>query len=135
MAAKTAARRKGKGRKRVRRKTVTHARIYIKSSYNNTIVTVTDPHGNVLTWSSAGRVGFDGTKKSTPFAAQEVMRDAMEKAKAFGVREAAVFVKGIGSAREAAIRSIATHGIAITSIRDITPLPHDGCRPPKPRRV
>lgn len=109
--------------------------VYIQSSYNNTLVTITDATGNVLVWSSAGRVGFSGTRKSTPYAAQRVISDAIERLKPFGMEEVKVYVKGIGNAREAAVRSLASAGLNIATIRDITPIPHNGVRPPKRRRV
>jgi len=110
-------------------------RIYISVSYNNTIITLTDTAGNVLTWASAGNIGFKGTKKSTPFAASKVAETLVERAKKLGINQVVVFVKGIGSGRESAIRSLATHGLNIGSIKDITPIPHNGCRPRKVRRV
>lgn len=109
--------------------------VYIQSSYNNTLVSITDTNGNVLAWSSAGRVGFAGARKATPFAAQKVMSDLMERIKPYGLEEVKVYVKGIGSAREATIRSLASSGLTISSIRDITPIPHNGVRAPKRRRV
>lgn len=114
---------------------VKEGRIYIQCSYNNTLVTVTDQNGNVLVWSSAGRAGFGGARKSTPFAAQKVMADAIERLKPFGMEEAKVYVKGIGSARESAVRSLGGSGINISTIRDMTPIPHNGVRAPKRRRV
>ncbi len=110
-------------------------RIYIFSSYNNTIITLTDAKGGVLSWASAGQAGFKGTKKSTPFAASKVAENLVVTAKKLGVEKVDVFVKGIGSGRESALRSIASHGLDIGSIKDITPIPHNGCRPPKTRRV
>ena len=109
--------------------------IYIQSTYNNTLITLTDLKGNVVTWSSAGSIGFKGPKKATPFAASKVVETLIEKVRGLGVREAFVFVKGIGSGRESAIRALANHGLEINSIKDITPVPHNGCRPKKPRRV
>jgi small subunit ribosomal protein S11 len=109
--------------------------VYIQSSYNNTLVTITDSTGNVLAWSSAGRVGFGGTRKSTPYAAQRVIADALERIKPFGMEEVRVYVRGIGNAREAAVRSLASAGLNIATIRDITPIPHNGVRMPKRRRV
>jgi small subunit ribosomal protein S11 len=114
---------------------VREGNVYIQSSYNNTLVTVTDANGNVLAWSSAGRVGFSGTRKSTPYAAQRVISDAIERSKPYGLEEVKVYVKGIGNAREAAVRSLASAGLNIATIRDITPIPHNGVRPPKRRRV
>lgn len=110
-------------------------RIYISSSYNNTIITLTDSKGNALNWVSAGNIGFKGTKKGTPFAASKVAEAISQNAKKLGIENVVVMVKGIGSGRESAIRSLATHGLEIISIKDITPVPHNGCRPPKPRRV
>lgn len=114
---------------------VARARAYINATYNNTIITLTDSIGNVLAWSSAGSIGFKGTKKSTPFAATRVGEIIVEKAKKIGAKEIAVYVKGVGSGRESAIRSLGSHGLEIVMIKDITPLPHNGCRPPKTRRV
>jgi len=116
-------------------KQVSNGRAYIKSTYNNTIVTFTDQNGNVLSWSSAGQCGFKGPKKSTPYAATVIVKDAVEKVKKYGLKEVAVFVKGIGGGREAAIRALNSNGLTVTSIKDITPIPHNGCRPPRPRRV
>lgn len=110
-------------------------RIYISSSYNNTIITLTDTQGNVLGWASAGNIGFKGTKKATPFAASKVAEALAQKAKKLGVERVSAFVKGIGSGRESALRSLATKGLELESITDVTPIPHDGCRPPKARRV
>ena len=109
--------------------------IYISSSYNNTIITLTDIKGNVLTWASAGSIGFKGTKKSTPFAASKVAESICLTANKLKIEKISVFIKGIGSGRESAIRSLATHGLDIISVKDITPVPHYGCRPPKVRRV
>lgn len=107
----------------------------IQASFNNTIITITDPRGNVVTWASAGSVGFKGSRKSTPYAAQVAAEDAARKAMAHGVREVRAYVKGPGAGREAAIRSLQAAGLKITMIRDVTPIPHNGCRPPKRRRV
>jgi len=114
---------------------VEKARAYIKSSYNNTILTITDLRGDVFAKASSGALGFKGPKKATPFAASKVVEAVMEKVKKMGVREVVVFVKGIGSGREAAIRALASHGLEIASIKDMTPIPHNGCRPRKIRRV
>lgn len=124
-----------KSGKRTKTRRVRDGRVYIQSSYNNTLISVTDQQGNVLAWSSSGRAGFSGARKATPYAAQQVVADIMERLKPFGLEEAKVYVRGIGSAREAAIRSLAAAGLAITSIRDITPIPHNGVRAPKRRRV
>ena len=109
--------------------------INVASSYNNTIVSITDPQGGVFAWATAGSMGFKGARKSTPYAATLVAKEATEKAKRFGLQEAKIVIRGIGPGREAAIRGIASTGITITSIIDDTPQPHNGVRPPKPRRV
>ncbi len=114
---------------------VREGRIYISSSYNNTVMTLTDAKGNVLAWASAGAIGFKGAKKSTPFAASKVAEGLTQTIKKIGIQKIAVFVKGIGSGRESAIRSLAGRGFDIASITDVTPIPHNGCRPPKARRV
>jgi small subunit ribosomal protein S11 len=130
------AQQKGQAKKKTKiRRTVRQGKIYIQSTYNNTVISITDLQGNVLAQSSAGRVGFGGTRKATPYAAQQTVADVLGKVKPFGLQEAAVFVKGIGSAREAAVRSLNVAGLAIKSLRDITPIPHNGGRPPKRRRV
>jgi len=116
-------------------KKVKEGRVYISSSYNNTIITLTDLQGNVLTWTSAGNIGFKGTKKATPFAASKVAEALAQTAKKLGIEKVQILVKGIGSGRESAIRSLAARGLDITSIKDVTPVPHNGCRPPKVRRV
>lgn len=108
---------------------------HVRSTFNNTIVTITDPSGSVLSWSSAGAQGFKGSRKSTPFAAQQAAEDAANKAMEHGVKTVSVFVKGPGSGREAALRALAAVGLKISLIRDVTPIPHNGCRPPKRRRV
>ncbi|MGH9138393.1 MAG: 30S ribosomal protein S11 [Acidimicrobiales bacterium] len=117
------------------RKNVSHGVVHIKSSFNNTIVTITDLEGNVISWASAGNVGFKGSRKSTPFAAQMAAEAAARRAMEHGVRRVDVQVKGPGSGRETAIRSIQNTGIEVTGIKDVTPVPHNGCRPPKRRRV
>ncbi len=117
------------------KKNVPTGMAYIQATFNNTMVTITDPQGNVLSWSSAGSKGFRGSRKSTPFAAQVAAQDAAEKAAEHGVRSVGVLVKGPGAGREAAIRSLQGAGFKINMIRDITPIPHNGCRPPKKRRV
>ncbi|HRF59450.1 MAG TPA: 30S ribosomal protein S11 [Fimbriimonadaceae bacterium] len=108
---------------------------HIHSTFNNTIVTITDPQGNVLCWSSAGAVNFKGSRKGTPFAAQLAAENAARKAQDFGMRKIEVYVCGPGSGRETAIRSLQASGLDVVSIRDVTPIPHNGCRPPKKRRV
>lgn len=114
---------------------INEGKIYITSSYNNTIITLTDLKGNVLAWTSAGTIGFKGTKKATPFAASKVAEAIVQTIKKLGIQKIAVFVKGIGSGRESAIRSLASRDLDIVSITDVTPVPHNGCRPPKVRRV
>lgn len=110
-------------------------RVYIQASYNNTMVTVTDTTGNVISWSSAGKVGFRGPKKATPYAASVIVKDALTRAKEAGMEECMIFVNGVGSGREGAIRAVNTQGVNILGIKDITPIPHNGCRPPGARRV
>ncbi len=126
---------KKRTRKRRERKSIPAGRAYIQSSFNNTIVTLTDPQGNVIAWGSSGSAGFKGSRKGTPYAAQLAARDAARKGMEHGLRQVEVFVRGPGSGREAAIRSLQGSGLAITSIRDVTPIPHNGCRPRKRRRV
>ncbi len=121
-------------RKRIKKKLET-ANVYIKSTYNNTLVNVTDLNGRSVAISSAGAIGFKGAKKATPYAAQRVVEDVLEKLTDSGLREIHIFVKGIGSGREAAVRAFGAAGLTIASIKDVTPVPHNGCRPRKPRRV
>jgi small subunit ribosomal protein S11 len=121
--------------RRRERKQVPRGNAYIQSTFNNTLVTLTDPGGNVLSWSSSGAVGFKGSRKSTPYAASQAAEDAAKKAMEHGVRAVDVYVKGPGSGREAAIRSLQAAGLVISAIIDVTPIPHNGCRPPKKRRV
>ena len=116
-------------------KKITQGRIFISSSYNNTLLTLTDDKGNILAWTSAGRLGFKGTKKSTPFAASKAAEAITLTVNKLGIERVEVLVKGVGSGRESAIRSLAARGLDIVSIKDITPIPHNGCRPPKVRRV
>ncbi len=125
----------GRRPRRKERKNVTHGVVHIKSSFNNTIVSITDLEGNVLAWASAGNAGFKGSRKSTPFAAQLAAEQAARKAMEHGVKKVDVVVKGPGSGRETAIRSIQNAGIEVTGIKDVTPVPHNGCRPPKRRRM
>ena len=122
-------------RKRKQSKNVTHGVAHIKSSFNNTIITFTDQDGNALSWASAGNVGFKGSRKSTPYAAQMAAEQAARRAMEHGVRRVDVVVRGPGSGRETAIRSITNTGIEVTGIKDVTPVPHNGCRPAKRRRV
>jgi small subunit ribosomal protein S11 len=117
------------------RKNVTHGVAHIKSSFNNTIVSITDHEGNVLAWASAGNVGFKGSRKSTPYAAQMAAEQCARRAMEHGVRRVDVLVRGPGSGRETAIRSLSGVGIEVTGIKDVTPIPHNGCRPKKRRRV
>ena len=121
--------------RRADRKNIAVGQAHIKSSFNNTIVSITDPQGNVIAWQSAGTVGFKGSRKSTPFAAQMAAEDCAKAAQDHGMRKVAVFVKGPGSGRETAIRSLQAAGLEVTSIQDKTPTPHNGCRPRKRRRV
>ncbi len=125
----------GRRPKRRERKNVAYGMAHIKSSFNNTIITITDQQGNTLAWASAGNVGFKGSRKSTPFAAQLAAETAARRAMEHGVRQVDVVVKGPGSGRETAIRSIQNTGIEVVGIKDVTPIPHNGCRPPKRRRV
>ena len=122
-------------KKRKEKKSVYEGNVYIQATFNNTIVTVTDLNGNALAWASSGGLGFRGAKKSTPFAAQTVAEAAIQKAVSYGLREVHVYVKGPGMGRENAIRSLGNMGLRVKSIHDITPIPHNGCRPPKRRRV
>ncbi len=115
--------------------TVGHARAYIQATFNNTIVTLTDQNGDVLGWASAGCVGFKGPKKATPYAASQVVKKVVDAVSDYKVREVSVFVKGIGGGREGAIRAFNTNGIQVLAIKDVTPIPHNGCRQPKRRRV
>jgi small subunit ribosomal protein S11 len=123
-----------KGKKRVK-KNIGNGIVYIQSTFNNTLITITDVSGNVVSWSSAGARGFKGSRKSTPFAAQVAAGDAAAKAMEHGLKSCNVYVKGPGAGRESALRALSAAGLKITLIRDITPIPHNGCRPPKRRRV
>ena len=123
-----------RGKKRAK-KNIAKGVAHVHSTFNNTIVTITDEHGNVLTWSSAGALGFKGSRKSTPFAAQMASEAAAKSAQEHGLKTVEVTVKGPGSGRESAIRALAAAGLEVTAIRDVTPVPHNGCRPPKRRRV
>ncbi len=124
---------KGRGRKTQR--TVSHGEIHIHATFNNTIVTITDRQGNTVVWGSAGHSGFKGSRKSTPFAARTAAEQAVQTAQQLGLQEVDVFVKGPGPGREAAIRALQGTGVKVRSIADVTPVPHNGCRPPKKRRV
>ena len=123
--------------KRKKKKVVveTDGKAYIKSSFNNTIISISDSYGNVISWSSAGKLGFRGARKNTPFAAQMAAQEAAEVAKGLGLKRVSVMVKGPGSGRESAIRALQATGLEVIAIRDVTPIPHNGCRPPKQRRV
>jgi small subunit ribosomal protein S11 len=129
---------KKKGGKRVRKKNVvveSNGRAYVKATFNNVIVTITDQYGNTISWASAGKMGFKGSRKNTPYAAQKAGESAAQEAYDLGLRRVDVYVKGPGSGREGAIRAMSEVGIEVATIRDVTPLPHNGCRPPKRRRV
>jgi small subunit ribosomal protein S11 len=117
------------------KKNIASGMAFVQATFNNTIVTISDPQGNVVSWSSAGSKGFKGSRKSTPFAAQVAAQEAAEKAAEHGMRSVGVLVKGPGAGREAAVRSLQSAGFRILFIRDVTPIPHNGCRPPKKRRV
>ncbi len=123
-----------RGKRRVK-KNIEKGQAHIRSTFNNTIVTLTDTAGNALSWSSAGELGFKGSRKSTPYAAQNAAEEAAKRAMEHGLKTVDVFVKGPGSGREAAIRALQTAGLNVISIKDVTPIPHNGCRPPKRRRV
>ncbi len=131
----TASRARQARARRRERKMVPRGHAYIQSTFNNTIVTLTDPLGNVIAWGSAGASGFKGSRKSTPYAAQVTAEAAARRAQEHGMRQVDVFVKGPGSGREAAIRALQASGLQVLSIKDVTPIPHNGCRPPKRRRV
>ncbi|OQX27908.1 MAG: 30S ribosomal protein S11 [Desulfobacteraceae bacterium IS3] len=121
--------------KKKEKKSILNGVVHIQSTFNNTIVTITDPAGNIVSWSSSGVQGFKGSRKSTPFAAQLAAEDAARKAMDHGMRNVEVFVKGPGAGRESALRSLQSAGFNVLMIRDVTPIPHNGCRPPKRRRV
>ncbi len=121
--------------KKKEKKNILNGIVHIRSTFNNTIVTITDPTGNVVAWSSAGVQGFKGSRKSTPFAAQLAAQDAAKKAQEHGMRNVEVYVKGPGAGRESALRSLQGSGFNVVMIKDVTPIPHNGCRPPKRRRV
>ena len=122
-------------KKRRERKNIEEGAVHIQSTFNNTIITITDAKGNAISWASAGELGFKGSRKSTPFAAQTASETAAKRAMEHGLKKVEVFVKGPGSGRESAIRALETVGLQITLIKDVTPIPHNGCRPPKRRRV
>ena len=122
-------------RKKKERKNISNGVAHIQATFNNTIITITDPVGNVIAWSTAGAKGFKGSRKSTPFAAQIAAEDCVKKAQEHGLRSVEVYVKGPGSGRESALRALQAAGLTISFIKDVTPIPHNGCRPPKRRRV
>ena len=124
-----------KSKKRKARRNVTRGVAHILATFNNTIVSISDPNGDILSWASAGTVGFKGSRKSTPFAAQRAAETAADKAQKFGLREVEVRIKGPGSGRESAVTALQAAGLNVKAIEDVTPLPHNGCRPPKKRRV
>ncbi len=121
--------------KKKEKKNIAHGVVHIQSTFNNTIVTITDPMGNVVSWSSAGVHGFKGSRKSTPFAAQLTAEEAAKKAMIHGMKSVEIYIKGPGAGRESALRSLQAAGLKVTIIKDVTPVPHNGCRPPKRRRV
>lgn len=135
MAGETEVVKKGLVKKKKARKNVQSGNVYIQASFGNTIITITDPSGEVVCWSSAGHKGFKGSRKGTPFAAQVAGDDAAKKAVEMGMRSVAVFVTGPGAGRESALRSLAGAGLKVMNIKDTTPIPHNGCRPPKRRRI
>src|ERR1041385_8141311 len=136
-AASTTGDKKGKTKKfkKKERKHIPHGLVHVQASFNNTIVTITDPNGNTVSWKSSGSLGFRGSRKGTPFAAQQAAINAANQARDHGLRSVDVRVSGPGSGRESAVRALAAAGIEVRSIRDVTPIPHNGCRPPKRRRV
>lgn len=121
--------------KKKSKKNIPNGLVYIQATFNNTMISITDPQGNAVSWCSAGARGFRGSRKSTPFAAQVAAGEAADKAKEHGMKSVGVFIKGPGGGREAALRSIQSSGLRVTMIKDVTPVPHNGCRPPKKRRV
>ena len=129
------ARKRRTGVRRRERKLIPEGKAYIQSTFNNTIITLTDPKGNVIAWGSSGTAGFKGSRKGTPYAAQLAAQGAAHRAKEHGLRQVAVYIRGPGSGREAAIRALQASGIAVTGIKDVTSVPHNGCRPRKRRRV
>lgn len=124
-----------KKKKKIQIREVSRGQVHIQATYNNTVITVTDSNGGVLCWSSAGKLGFAGPKKSTPYASSIIVKDAIEKAKAYNIKDVDIFVKGVGAGRDSAIKTVVSLGFNVLSIKDVTPMPHNGCRPPKVRRV
>jgi small subunit ribosomal protein S11 len=135
MAKATKKERKGKAGKKREKRSISHGVAHIQATFNNTIVSISDPEGNVLSWSSAGKVGFKGSRKGTPFAAQMAGQNAAQGTRDVGLRTVDVVVKGPGGGRESAVRALQANGLQVTSIKDVTPIPHNGCRPRKRRRV
>lgn len=125
---------KKKSKKKIARQ-IEKGKIYIQSTFNNTIISLSDNSGNILGWATAGSAGFKGARKSTPFAAQTTMKNVLEKAQAQGIREVEILISGVGAGRDSAVRAIQGSNINVSSLKDVTPLPHNGCRPKKPRRV
>ncbi len=125
----------GRKPRRRERKNVSHGRAHVKTSFNNTIITISDLEGNTISWASAGNVGFKGSRKSTPFAAQQAAEQAAKRAMEHGMRKVDVYVRGPGSGRDTAVRSLTNAGLEVTGVKDVTPMPHNGCRPKKRRRV
>lgn len=126
---------KTKGRKKKSKRAAEHGTVHVQSTFNNTLITVSDEQGNTIAWSSAGSMGFKGSRKSTPFAAQQAAADVSRRVQDMGMRTVGVYVKGPGSGREAALRALQASGLKVTMIKDVTPIPHNGCRAPKRRRV
>ncbi len=126
---------KKKSGKKKEKKNIPSGKVHIRATFNNTIVSVTDPEGNVISWSSTGLHGFKGSRKSTPYAAKIVGEDAIKKAMEHGLKQVRIIIKGPGSGRESALRAVASSGLRVTQITDVTPVPHNGCRPPKRRRI
>lgn len=124
-----------KRKKKPAHKDVSQGRVYIQSTFNNTLITITDANGKALSWASAGSCGFKGARKATPYAAQIAAQTAIDKAKGYGLKSVEIFISGVGSGRESAARALQGKDIQVTSIKDVTPVPHNGCRPKKPRRV
>lgn len=125
-----------KGKRKAKAKALApHAKAFIQATYNNTIVTLADLNGNVISWSSAGSSGFKGPKKATPYAASIVVKNALDKAGEAGIKEVNLYISGVGQGREGAIRAFNANNVSVLSIKDVTPIPHNGCRPPRPRRV
>ncbi len=132
---KPAAKPRARKGKKATRAQIVQGKIFIQATFNNTIVSITDNNGNVIGWSSAGAVGFKGSKKSTPYAASVIVKDAIEKVKDSGLKDVNVYLAGVGQGREGAVRAINANGLNVLSIKDVTPVPHNGCRAPRPRRV